>query len=228
MLLSCLRGHLRVSNAMKVPEAQYKFCTTLAPHIAIRPPAAPAAKREDELCSCIGVPPKFTTEPVGTIVVSGTEGTRFSAGTVEIIVEDGIEGTIWHRKYNTLQCYNSLWSSTTVDATYLYYLIDWLQHYCAVTVVLFVVALFVNSISYTRVEYCIRPVSSVMCHFSYLMCHMIVSERDVMRYQPHTWHGWLRIKVEGTLKGDTFCYHKVTGTLAHWAHWAAHWHIVGK
>ena len=45
---------------------------------------------------------------------------------------------------------------------------------------------------------------------------MIVSERDVMRYQPHTWHGWLRIKVEGTLKGDTFCYHKVTGTLAHY------------
>ena len=40
---------------------------------------------------------------------------------VEIIVEDGIEGTIWHRKYNTLQCYNSLWLTTDVVATYLHY-----------------------------------------------------------------------------------------------------------
>ena len=48
---------------------------------------------------------------------------RKGALNVEIIVEDGIEGTIWHRKYNTLQCYNSLWLTTDVVATYLYYII---------------------------------------------------------------------------------------------------------
>ena len=40
---------------------------------------------------------------------------------VEIIVEGGIEGTIWRRERNASQCYNSLWLTTGVVATYLCY-----------------------------------------------------------------------------------------------------------
>ena len=32
---------------------------------------------------------------------------------------------------------------------------------------------------------------------------MIVSERDVMQFEPSTWYRWLRIRVESTLKGVT-------------------------